>query len=143
MPRYFTVEEAEALLPSIREGVRRIQAIKASLDDSESALRKTAEKVMFAGGVLLDRAKVSKELAAREVLASDLKEQIQTVQSQGCLIKDLSMGLLDFPTLLRGEEVYLCWKAGEDRIRFWHGVSEGYRGRKPIDEEFLANHRGE
>ena len=57
---------------------------------------------------------------------------MEQVQSFGCLIKDLDVGLIDFPTLYRGEEVYLCWKLGEDGIEFWHGVSEGFRGRKKI-----------
>ena len=65
------------------------------------------------------------------------------IQENGVVVKDLDIGLIDFPTLFRGEEVYLCWKLGETGIRFWHGLDEGFRGRKPIDEEFLANHRGE
>ena len=55
-------------------------------------------------------------------------------------IKDLEIGLIDFPTLFRGQEVYLCWKLGEDKIRFWHGIHEGFRGRKAIDQDFLDNH---
>jgi len=51
--------------------------------------------------------------------------------------------LIDFPTLLRGEEVYLCWRVGEEGIQFWHRVEEGYRGRKRIDADFLIHHRGD
>jgi hypothetical protein len=51
--------------------------------------------------------------------------------------------LIDFPALYQGREVLLCWKLGEDRIAFWHGVDEGFRGRKPIDDEFRENHRGD
>jgi len=50
---------------------------------------------------------------------------------------------VDFPTLLRGDEVYLCWRLGEPCIGFWHGVDEGFRGRKPVDRDFLDNHRGD
>ncbi len=56
-------------------------------------------------------------------------------------MKDLDIGLVDFPTLFQGEEVYLCWKLGEAGIRFWHGIDEGFRGRKPIDAEFLEHHQ--
>ena len=59
------------------------------------------------------------------------------MQEIGCLIKDLDIGLIDFPTTYRGEEVYLCWKLGEPGIEYWHGVDEGFRGRKPIDQDFL------
>jgi len=63
---------------------------------------------------------------------------IEQVQEFGCVIKDLDMGLIDFPTLLRGVEVYLCWKLGEPTIAHWHGTSEGFASRKPIDER-IAN----
>jgi hypothetical protein len=61
----------------------------------------------------------------------------------GVLVKDLDTGLVDFPTLFRGVEVYLCWKLGENGIEFWHGVEEGFRGRKSIDQDFLDHHEGD
>ena len=72
-----------------------------------------------------------------------LREAIEQMQELGCVIKDLDTGLLDFPTLFRGKEVYLCWKLGEPSIGFWHGVDEGFRGRKPIDQDFLDHHEGD
>jgi hypothetical protein len=143
VPRYFTLSQAEAALPELEDSLRQALSAKALLDQSETSLRSTAERVMFSGGVRLDRAKVLDELKHREALAGQLKELMESIQGHGCLIKDLDTGLLDFPTLFRGEEVYLCWKLGETGIGFWHGVDEGYRGRKPIDEEFRAEHRGE
>jgi hypothetical protein len=68
---------------------------------------------------------------------------MDSIQEIGCLVKDLDIGLLDFPTLYRGREVYLCWRLGEQRIEHWHGVDEGFRGRKPVDDDFRENHRGE
>ncbi len=68
---------------------------------------------------------------------------IERFQDAGCLVKDLEKGLVDFPTLFRGEEVYLCWKLGEESIQFWHGTHEGFAGRKPIDQAFLENHEGD
>ena len=59
------------------------------------------------------------------------------------LVKDLDSGLIDFPTLFRGDEVYLCWKLGESGIGFWHKIEDGFPGRKPIDQDFKDNHRGE
>jgi hypothetical protein len=69
-----------------------------------------------------------------------LKQALEEIQEAGALIKDLDIGLLDFMTRYRDRDVCLCWKLGEDAIRFWHGEEEGFRGRKPIDPEFLANH---
>ena len=105
----------------------------------------TKEKIVTAGpknqldffSQLLDQKR------RRDSSAAGLKETLEKIQEYGCVVKDLDIGLLDFPTLYRGEEVYLCWKLGEKGIGYWHGVHEGFRGRKAIDSEFLANHRGE
>jgi hypothetical protein len=79
----------------------------------------------------------------RDKAATELNQAVEKVHSYGCQVKDLRMGLVDFPTLYRGQEVLLCWKLGEEGIRFWHGLEEGFRGRKAIDSEFLSNHRGD
>jgi hypothetical protein len=66
-------------------------------------------------------------------LAESLKAALERIQSTGCLIKDLDSGLLDFPAIINNEEVFLCWRLGEERIRFWHRQDEGFAGRKPLD----------
>ena len=71
---------------------------------------------------------------AAERLAAQLRQGIEEVQAFGCVLKDLEMGLVDFPAVRDGAEVYLCWRLGEDRIGFWHGIDEGYAGRKPLIE---------
>jgi hypothetical protein len=98
---------------------------------------------MVLGGVLVDHSQILEQKNRRESTALHLKEALERVQENGCLVKDLDLGLVDFPTRYHGEEVYLCWKLGEKRIQFWHGVQEGFRGRKPIDQEFLDHHQGE
>ena len=81
--------------------------------------------------------------ARRDTSAAALKSAFERIQRTGALVKDLDIGLIDFLAIYQGREVCLCWKLGEDRIAFWHGTEEGFRGRKPIDEEFLRGHRGE
>jgi hypothetical protein len=143
VPRYFTLEQAQALLPLMAESVEQAISLKASIDESEQELRSESERIRMTGGALVRREKLVGTLQKRESVASQLREVLSTIQEHGCLVKDLDTGLLDFPTLYRGEEVYLCWRLGEEKIRFWHPVSDGFRGRKPIDQEFLDNHRGE
>ena len=75
--------------------------------------------------------------------ATGSRALVERIQEMGCVIKDLDIGLVDFPTLFRGEEVYLCWKMDEPGIGFWHGVHEGFAGRKPIDQDFLEHHQGD
>ncbi len=59
--------------------------------------------------------------------------QLEQIHATGCVVKDIEVGLLDFPARINGEAVYLCWRLGEDRIRFYHNQDEGFSGRKPID----------
>ncbi len=140
MPRYFTRDRAEQLLPVVEEAVREVVSMKSAVDDLERDLRAEAERISLSGGAFVHAEKIAALRAQRQSLIARIEERAAAVQRHGCLLKDLDMGLVDFPTLLRGDEVYLCWKLGERRIEFWHGVEEGFRGRKPIDESFLKDH---
>jgi hypothetical protein len=143
MPRYFTLRQAEELLTDVEPAIRNAIALKTEYERMESAWRSVAERVAAAGGMRVDRAQLTEDKQRREQTARELTQAVERIQSAGCLVKDLDMGLIDFPTLFQGQEVYLCWRLGERGIRFWHGTSEGFRGRKPIDEGFLEQHRGE
>jgi hypothetical protein len=143
MSRRFTLEEAESLLPEIEKSIREAIASKSELEQAETALQAINQRVIMLGGVLVDRSAVYQDRLRRDQSAERMKAAIQKIQESGCLIKDLDVGLVDFPTLFRGDEVYLCWKLGEEGISFWHGTQEGFSGRKPIDAEFRAHHRGD
>jgi hypothetical protein len=140
MSRRFTLREAEELLPLIDGLIRHAVARKASYQEAEEALQGIAQRVMVMGGLLLDRDAVAGLTERRDSAGQALKETLARIHEQGCLVKDLDIGLVDFPTLLAGTEVYLCWKMGESGIRYWHGVHEGFAGRKEIDDFFLKNH---
>ncbi len=142
MPRYFTVAEAQAVIPKVAEHLRRAVSLKAELAAAAGEIEAETERVRMAGGALVDHRKLRDAAGRRDAAAARLRETLVAIQENGCQVKDLDMGLLDFPTLLDGEEVCLCWKLGEPEIRFWHGTQEGFRGRKPIDAEFLERHRG-
>jgi len=142
MPRYFTHDEAQKLLPVVEPQVRQMIHLSGEQEKVEEQLEAIATRVTLMGGVILDRDQLLKVRARRDALVLRLKETIEAILDLGCQIKDHRAGLIDFPTLFRGEEVYLCWKFGEESISFWHG-DEGFRGRKQIDREFLAGHRGE
>src|SRR5215472_3518402 len=141
MPRYFTLPQAQRLLVEVEPAVREAISSKAEFERVEAEWQSFANRVTFLGGIRVDHSQLSDLKRRRENTAARLKTLIETIQDHGCLVKDLDMGLLDFPTLFRGEEVYLCWKLGESGIGFWHGIQEGFRGRKPIDREFLDHHQ--
>ena len=143
MPRYFTLHQAENLLPSVEQLIRDCLYMKQEYQRCEKEIEAHAERVQVMGGSRVDPAKVLGQREARNRAAKILAGKLEQLQDMGVLIKDLDIGLLDFPTLYRGREVYMCWRLGELRIENWHGVSEGFQGRRPIDEEFVSNHRGE
>src|SRR5258708_24266899 len=143
MPRYFTVQQAERVLPSVESAIRKAISYKADHQEAEEEWQSFASRVTLMGGMRVDHSQLLDQKRRRESSALGLKESIEKIQEYGCVVKDLDIGLIDFPTLYRGEEVYLCWKLGESGITFWHGVNEGFAGRKPIDQEFLDHHRGD
>jgi len=143
MPRFFTLQQAEEALPRVESAIREAISLKAEYELTEEERRSFAQRLAVTGGMRVDRARVMEQKNCLEQAAVALQQAIQKVHELGCLVKDLDIGLIDFPTLFQGVEVYLCWKLGEDGIQFWHGVDEGFRGRKPIDAAFLEQHRGQ
>jgi len=133
MSRRFTLEQAESLLPEIEKGMHEAVTSKSALEEAESALDAITQRVTMLGGVLVDRRVVQENKTRREHNAERLKTAIEKIQEMGCVIKDLDVGLLDFPSLRDDEVVELCWHAGEQRVAFWHRIGEGYAGRKPND----------
>jgi len=143
MSKRFTLWEAERLLPQIRGWMRDAVSLKSEYDEAERAVHSLVERIMVMGGIIVDGKRASEDKARRESTGEHLKSVLESIQESGCLVKDLEKGLVDFPTLFRGEEVYLCWKLDEPSIAFWHGVQEGFAGRKSIDQDFLDHHEGE
>lgn len=143
MPRFFTLTQAEKLLPQVESAIREAIARKAEYDRVEAEWQNLSRRVTEQGGMNVDRSGWIDLKKRRESAALGVNDSIERVNEFGCLVKDLDIGLIDFPTLFDGQEVCLCWKLGESGIHFWHGVHEGFRGRKAIDEKFLENHQGE
>jgi hypothetical protein len=143
MPRFFTLSLAESLLPKLEPLLRQAIALKSSYEKAEAEIRSAAQRVAMLGGAQVDRNKLAGVHSRREATVVRLKETLEEIAESGCLVKDLDSGLLDFPCSYRGEEVYLCWKLGEEGISHWHRVEDGFRGRQPIDREFLDNHEGD
>jgi hypothetical protein len=143
MPRFFTLTQAEKLLPQVESAIREAIAWKSEHDQAEAEWQSVSERLQVTGGMHVDRPRLLQQKNRRESAAVNVQDSIQRVHEFGCLVKDLDIGLIDFPTRFKGQEVYLCWKLGESGIQFWHGVQDGFRGRKAIDQEFLEHHQGE
>ena len=143
MAKRFTLGEAQELLPQIGSWIREAVKLKSEYAEAEGAFQGLLQRIMVSGGMVVDRDSAGEQKSRRDRAGERLKAVIENIHETGCVVKDLDLGLVDFPTLFRGEEVYLCWKMDEPDIRFWHGTQEGYAGRKPIDPEFLEHHRGD
>jgi hypothetical protein len=116
---------------------------KARYEEAEQAIHALAQRILMMGGLNVDTAVAEAWKSQQDSNAQALKNAMERIEELGVLVKDLDIGLVDFPTLFRGEEVYLCWRMDEDDIDHWHGVNEGFNGRRPIDQHFVDNHRGE
>lgn len=143
MPRYFTLAEARAALPAVGRIIREAVQAKAHYEEAERAIRDLAQRILTMGGINVNVTVAEAWKAQYDSNAQTLKNSVERIEELGVLVKDLDTGLVDFPTLFRGEEVYLCWRMDEADIDHWHGVNEGFRGRRPIDKHFVDNHRGD
>jgi hypothetical protein len=131
-PRYFTLEEANAAVDELRPVVERMVEHRRHFTAARNRRGDLTAQAGSNGGDLTptDFADVELELEAE---ATELARCIEQIESAGALVKDLDQGLLDFPALRDGEEILLCWQLGEDEIAFWHGLEEGFAGRKPLE----------
>ena len=141
MTKYFTRDQAQRLLPKVEDAIRDALFVKADFQEADQALRSATRAILMSGGMNVNRDRLLAIRSRRDAAATKLQELLESIQEQGCIVKDLDIGLLDFMTRYRSQNVCLCWKLGEDAIRFWHGEEEGFRGRKQIDEEFRKNHQ--
>jgi hypothetical protein len=143
VPRYFTLLEAEGHLPEVERLLRGLIQAKEGYEQVDGELSQINQQIALSGGMVAPRERISQLRSRKDTAARALKGTLERIQEIGCQLKDIETGLIDFPTLYREREVYLCWKLGESGIGFWHHVEDGFRGRRPIDSDFLANHHGE
>lgn len=125
MSRYFTLQEARDALTAIRPLMDEIQAIRQKILARRPEVWPVVERAAGNGGSQA-ASKIVEEFGRLDAL-------VHQIQDTGALFKDINLGLLDFPALREGHEVYLCWKYGEEDIAFWHEIEAGYAGRQTID----------
>ena len=133
--RTFSLQEAQAMLPVLESLLRASMKAKEQIEQVEAELQTVQERVFLNGGTILDVKYWSHRRAERDKALQKAKDALAEITAIGVQVKDLDQGLLDFPCKVEsGEIVLLCWKLGETTITHWHGLEEGYAGRKPIDE---------
>jgi hypothetical protein len=129
--RFFTAEQANAALAEVRPLVERLVEHRADLLAASARLAELAAGVAGNGGGIDPdrRAAFTRSAAAAE---AGIRETLDALAEAGVVVKDLDTGLVDFPAEYDGRRVFLCWQLGEDEVGYWHGLDEGFAGRKPL-----------
>ena len=125
MTSYFTVNEANKILPKVIEKFNYTKKLKDEIIRAEQELSTNAS----ATNSLAEYAILKQKLNS---VVSKFYQSIEDLESTGVMLKGLEQGLLDFPARRFNEEIWLCWKEGETEIKFWHEKDVGFMGRKPI-----------
>lgn len=136
--RTFTLDEAQMLLPVLESLLRQAINSKTLIEEVDAELQETARRVFLNGGTLVNVVHLARRKAERERAIQQIKDAVAEIDATGVQVKDLDVGLLDFPCKVEDEIILLCWKLGEPKIGFYHTTADGFAGRKPIDER-IAN----
>ena len=132
--RTFTLDEAQMLLPVLESLLKRAIQGKKLIEEVDTELQETAHRVFLNGGTLVNVVRLARRKAEREEAIQGIKDAVAEIDATGVQVKDLDIGLLDFPCQVEDETILLCWKLGEPSISHWHSTTDGFAGRKPIDD---------
>jgi hypothetical protein len=139
--RTFTLDEAHSLLPVLESLLRTAINAKKLIEEAEAQQQALAHRIFLNGGTHVDVVPIARRKAERVKAEQRAKDALAEIDSIGVQVKDLDIGLLDFPCEIDGQIILLCWKLGEKSISHWHGTQEGFAGRKPIDERIARGRK--
>ena len=141
MSKTFTLGEAQTLLPVVEALLRKTQTAATQAGELEREMQQLSQRIFLSGGMHVDVSAAARRRAERDKAVQEAKDTLAEIDSIGVQVKDLEQGLLDFPSLMDGKPVLLCWKLGEPTIAHWHTEEEGFAGRKPLDARFGKTER--
>lgn len=141
MSKIFTLSEAQTLLPVVEALLRKAQAAGARAGELEREMQQLSQRIFMSGGMHVNVVQAAKRRAEREKATQEARDTLAEIDEIGVQVKDLAQGLLDFPCIVEGQTVLLCWKLGEKEIGFWHTEEDGFAGRKPLDGRFGKTER--
>jgi hypothetical protein len=138
--RTFTLSEAQQLLPVLESLLRTAIESKNAVEQANTTHARLQNRIFVSGGLRVDIVATLRVKNEGEKAAQRLKDAVAEITAAGVQVKDLNMGLLDFPCKVDDQIILLCWKMGEPTITHWHGTDEGFAGRKPIDARISGTH---
>jgi hypothetical protein len=131
--RLFTLKEANALVPRVNDLLQRLQASTETLTTLQARVEEFRARKREGDHAIPGEAKIAQEsLAEATRIATEMRGSLTELQEIGCEVKDVRTGLVDFPSLREDRTVYLCWRIGEDEIRYWHELDTGFAGRQAL-----------
>ena len=133
-PKLFTLDEANRLVPTLERLLRRLVEQRQALREHEQVIEEFRAAAGKSGGGI-PGGRFGKARVAAEALGAQIAEGTRRIEALGCVVKDLDRGLVDFPSRREDQTVFLCWRLGETSIRYWHGLKEGFAGRKPLEQD--------
>jgi hypothetical protein len=133
LSKTFTLGEAQTLLPVLEALLRRAQTAGARAGELEMEMQQLSYRIFLSGGMHVDVTAAARRRAEREKALQEAKDTLAEIEEIGVQVKDLEQGLLDFPSVMDGRAVLLCWKLGEKEIGYWHSPEDGFAERKPLD----------
>jgi hypothetical protein len=139
--RTFTLEEAQSLLPVLESLLRAAIKAKKLMDEVDAEMHELRHRIFLNGGTHVDVIPYARRKAERAKAEQRAKDSLAEIDAMGVQVKDLDIGLLDFPCQVDGQTILLCWKLGEESITHWHGTQEGFAGRKLIDQRIAKSKR--
>src|SRR5919201_250447 len=132
---YFTWEEAQTLLPVLESLLRTCMDGKKLMQEVAADFEEVQKRIFLNGGMLVDIGRLALRKGERDKAVLRVKDAMSEIDSIGVQVKDLDIGLLDFPSIYEDQVILLCWKMGEPAIAHWHDTQEGFAGRKPLTAE--------
>jgi len=130
--RLFTAAEVNSLIPRLSDLMEQAMDRHRQASELQQHLQAEQARIRASGGGRIDQRDWKARAERLDGLTIEIRALLQEIGDLGGVTKDLEQGLVDFPGVVGGETVNLCWKAGEAEVRFWHGFDEGYAQRKPL-----------
>lgn len=131
MLTFFTPNEANSLLPDVQRMLQDLLAKKNRIETERKALEEQS----------LEEASEASELGNKKIqeLMEEIERLVDLLEDMGCIVRHIDDGIVDFPALRYGKQVYLCWRLGEPKVAYWHDMETGFAGRSRINENEIAN----
>lgn len=138
----FTLAEAQMLLPVLESLLARAQSATAKVAELDAEMQSLNHRIFLSGGLHVRVTEAARKKAERDKAAQQVRGAVEEIEAIGVLVHDLARGMLDFPCLVNGQTVLLCWRLGDPAILHWHAEGQpADKERKTVDELFGPQER--